>query len=159
MSKAKRLSERKFTLYLLFTWAVMVASVYLLAYISYITWEPHWPESNVVWQSKLYKSPPEIKTPEVLVIATAYCTCPICCGKWSKYGLTASGVEPEQGITIAADTRLFPFGTCIAFEGIGERIVQDRGKDIQLWRVDVFFHKHEEAMKFGKQILQGAFCD
>ena len=45
-------------------------------------------------------------------VATAYCPCEICCGKWALNrpdGIvyTASGAIAEEGVTIAADWSLF----------------------------------------------------
>lgn len=37
---------------------------------------------------------------------TAYCSCPICCGKWSG-GATAGGTVPVQGRTVAMGWRAF----------------------------------------------------
>lgn len=81
------------------------------------------------------------------VRATAYCACPICCGRWSG-GPTASGVMPQEGRTIAADTSLFGFGTCLVLP-TGIHIVEDTGSAIKGWRIDIFFTTHDEALGFG----------
>ena len=65
-------------------------------------------------------------------VATAYCPCEICCGKWALNrpdGIvyTASGAIAEEGVTIAADWSVYSPGTILYIEGIGERTVQDRG--------------------------------
>lgn len=76
---------------------------------------------------------------------TAYCNCPICCGKWSG-GPTASGTEPTQGRTVAIAG--LPFGTKL---NIGGQVftVEDRGTPYG--HVDVYMNSHDEANVFGVQ--------
>lgn len=74
---------------------------------------------------------------------TAYCACAKCCGK--STGITASGARVKQGVTVASGG--FKFGTKIHIEGIGNRVVQDRGVNSRT--VDVYFNNHSEALKFG----------
>lgn len=83
---------------------------------------------------------------------TAYCPCQTCCGKWSG-GPTASGRKPEAGVTCAAP-RNIPFGTWLNIEGVGVRRVDDRLASKYDSRVDVFFDKHEDALRFGKRKLK-----
>lgn len=80
---------------------------------------------------------------------TAYCPCVKCCGKTN--GVTASGAVATEGRTIAAD---MPFGTKVTIEGIGERIVEDRGGAIKGDKIDVFMNSHSEALKFGVRKLK-----
>lgn len=89
-------------------------------------------------------------------VATAYCPCEICCGKWALNrpdGIvyTASGAIAEEGVTIAADWSVYSPGTILYIEGIGERTVQDRGGAISGQKIDVFFNNHEDALRFGRQ--------
>lgn len=89
-------------------------------------------------------------------VATAYCPCEICCGKWALNrpdGIvyTASGAIAEEGVTIAADWSVYSPGTILYIEGIGERIVQDRGGAISGQKIDVFFNNYEDALHFGRQ--------
>lgn len=81
-------------------------------------------------------------------IITAYCHCSKCCGKTN--GITASGVKATEGVTVAMD-KLMPFGTKIYIDGVGERIVQDRGGAIKGNRIDLYFDSHQEALNFGRQ--------
>ncbi|MBO5957564.1 MAG: 3D domain-containing protein [Bacteroidales bacterium] len=80
---------------------------------------------------------------------TAYCACKKCCGKWAD-GVTASGAKVQQGITIAADTDILPFGTNVIING-HEYTVQDRGGAIKGNRIDIYFDSHEDALEFGVQ--------
>lgn len=89
---------------------------------------------------------------------TAYCSCPICCeeyaynrptddsGKSIVYG--ASGERLVQGVSVAADTSILPFGTEILIDG-HTYVVQDIGGAIQGNRIDVYFEKHSDALAFG----------
>lgn len=81
--------------------------------------------------------------------ATAYCACVKCCGK--SDGITASGEKAREGVTIAADWTVLPKGTEVEIEGLGSRIVQDRGGAIRGNRIDVYFNSHNDALKFGVQ--------
>lgn len=88
--------------------------------------------------------------------ATAYCPCEKCCGKWAlnrPNGIvyTASGAIAEEGVTVAADWNILPAGTLIEIDGLGERIVQDRGGAITGNRIDLFFNSHQDALDFGVQ--------
>ena len=100
-------------------------------------------------------------TPEewFTVTATAYCPCEKCCGKWAKNrpdGIvyTASGDVALEGVTIAADWSVYPPGMVLYIDGLGERIVQDRGGAIKGNAVDVYFEDHDEALVFGRQTVR-----
>lgn len=93
------------------------------------------------------------------VEATAYCSCAKCCGEWAYNRpdgvvYTADGSVAQTGVTIAADWDVFPAGTVLYIEGLGERIVQDRGGAITGYDVDVYHDDHNEALQFGRQHLQ-----
>ena len=79
---------------------------------------------------------------------TAYCACEKCCGKTD--GITASGVRAKQGVTIAADTNILPFGTKVLIND-NEYIVQDKGGAIKGKRIDIYFDHHQDALEFGVQ--------
>ena len=100
---------------------------------------------------------------------TAYCPCKKCCnwkrnwlfrpviasgpnkGKRKKVGVTACGRKAKPG-TIAADTRYYPFGTVMYIPGYGYGRVEDRGGAIKgPNRLDVFFKKHKQALRWGRQ--------
>ena len=83
---------------------------------------------------------------------TAYCACTKCCGVMGGTGITASGKQARQGVTVAA-SRSIPLGTRVHIEGLGVRVVQDRLARRFDSRVDVFFAKHADAVKFGKKTL------
>lgn len=74
---------------------------------------------------------------------TAYCTCSICCGPYAN-GITASGMTPVQGRTIAMYG--VPFGTKLI---VGNEIytVEDRGTPYG--HIDIYMVNHEDAQAFG----------
>ena len=84
------------------------------------------------------------------VVATAYCPCNKCCGK--SDGITAIGVKAKEGRTIAADPKVFPYGTKILIDG-NVYTVEDCGSAIKNNKVDIFFESHEKALDFGVQYL------
>ena len=79
---------------------------------------------------------------------TAYCTEQYehICGE--GHGITASGQPIQAGVTVAADTSIFPYGTVLYIEGVGIRIVQDKGAAIQGKHLDVAVDTHENAEKW-----------
>lgn len=92
-------------------------------------------------------------------VATAYCSCEKCCGEWALNrpdGIvyTASGAVAQVGVTIAADWSVFPPGTVVYIDGIGERVVQDRGAAVKGNAVDLYFEDHDEALVFGRQTVR-----
>jgi 3D (Asp-Asp-Asp) domain-containing protein len=104
------------------------------------------------------------------LIVTGYCPCGECCGwtrnwllrpvvkagpnkgKPKRVGITASGVRAQPG-TIAADTRLYPFGTIMHVPGYGYGMVEDRGSAIKGRHIDLYFRSHRAAEQWGKQKL------
>lgn len=96
--------------------------------------------------TKQYETTKQVKTETYTI--TAYCACVKCCGKTD--GITASGVKAVEGVTAATDSSI-PFGTKIYIDGVGERIVQDRGGAIKGNRIDLYFSDHQSALNFGRQ--------
>jgi 3D (Asp-Asp-Asp) domain-containing protein len=68
------------------------------------------------------------------------------------YGITASGTKATAGRTIAAPESI-PFGTKVYIEGIGTRVVEDRGGAIADGHIDVFVNDVNTARSLGKQTL------
>ncbi|MEA1970272.1 MAG: 3D domain-containing protein [Thermodesulfobacteriota bacterium] len=74
-------------------------------------------------------------------------------GKRKKVGITADGTEAKHG-TIAADTRLYPFGTKMYVPGYGWGEVHDTGSAIKGSHIDVFFSDRDDALEWGRQYLK-----
>ncbi len=83
---------------------------------------------------------------------TAYCDCSECQGRW--VGMTASGVVPTAGVTIAVDPSVIPLGSSVYIDGVGWRVAEDVGGAIEGNKIDIFFASHEEAVEWGRQVKQ-----
>lgn len=99
----------------------------------------------------------------VWMVVTAYCSCTKCCGPKAR-GLTASGrsIAYNAGRFVAADTKLFKFGTQIQIPGYagGEAVeVIDRGSAIKGYHIDLFFPTHEQAKEWGKRWMAVTVVD
>ena len=89
---------------------------------------------------------------------TSYCACEKCCGYWATIRpldengdpivYTASGAIARQGVTVAADTSILPFGTVILIGG-EEFTVQDVGGGVDGKHIDIYFDNHAAALEFG----------
>lgn len=89
------------------------------------------------------------------VTVTAYCPCPICCGK--SDGITCSGVQAKSNRTIAVDPDVIPLGTEVYLEGLGRFVAEDTGGVIKGNRIDIFMDDHNQALQFGLQEMKAHF--
>ena len=87
---------------------------------------------------------------EITVTATAYCPCKKCCGKTD--GITATGTHATAGRTIAVDPSVIPYGTEVIING-NTYVAADCGGAVNGNDIDIYFNTHEEALKFGRQLL------
>lgn len=76
---------------------------------------------------------------------TAYCGCEACNG--GNAGITAMGVKPSEGWTVACNS--LPLGTQISINGSTYE-VQDTG-NMNDGTIDIFMNSHDEALNFGVQ--------
>jgi 3D (Asp-Asp-Asp) domain-containing protein len=86
------------------------------------------------------------------VKVTAYCSCPICCGK--SDGITFSGTPARANHTIAVDPAIIPLGSEIYLEGLGIFTAEDIGEAIKGCRVDLFMDEHHQALLFGVKYIK-----
>lgn len=79
---------------------------------------------------------------------TAYCVEKYkhICGEGK--GITSSGAKATPGVTVAADTSIFPYGTVLYIEDVGIRVVQDTGSAIKNHKLDVAVDTHANALKW-----------
>lgn len=85
---------------------------------------------------------------------TGYCACSKCCGK--DDGITANMHRIRPGDVLVAADKKFHFGTQMMIPGYndGQPVkVMDRGRVIKGNRLDLFFHSHAEAKKFGVKYM------
>lgn len=76
---------------------------------------------------------------------TGYCPCYTCSGGWGTK--TATGVRATEGITIAVDPKVIPYGTKVYIDGVGFRIAQDCGGAVKGNKIDVFVNAHKDCYK------------
>ena len=97
----------------------------------------------------------------VTMMVTAYCPCEMCCGP-NAAGITANGssVSYNEGRFVAADASI-PFGTKLIIPGYDAAPVEviDRGGAIKGNHIDVFFPTHEEALRWGRRMVQVTILD
>jgi len=94
----------------------------------------------------------------VWMVTTAYSPDHRSCGKWAD-GKTASlkSVWTNGMESVAADTRLLPFGSLVSVPGYaGDRVVPvlDRGGAIKGARLDLLYPTHAIARQWGKKRQQ-----
>lgn len=89
---------------------------------------------------------------QISCMLTAYTDGPESTGKSPGdpgYGITSTGSRAIQGVTVAVDPRVIPYGTKLFIPGLGFRIAQDTGGAIIGNHIDVFFNNLSVARKFG----------
>lgn len=94
---------------------------------------------------------------------TAYCSCESCCGQWAlnrpvdeeghQIVIGASGEQLIEGVSIAVDKEVIPYGTTVVING-KEYIAHDCGGSIKKKRIDVYTSSHESALEFGVQYAE-----
>lgn len=85
---------------------------------------------------------------------TGYCPCKICCGEWAD-GLTFTGDIAGYGcVAIDPDAGILRMGQRVYIEGYGYGVCNDIGGAIKGWEADVCFNTHEEALKWGVQLVK-----
>ena len=101
----------------------------------------------------VHEEPVTIPEPEWNVIesatVTAYCPCAKCCGKWAD-GVTATGVKPVAGRTVAVDPKVIPLGAEVLIDG-AVYIAEDTG--VRGEAADIFMDRHGDALQWGVQEL------
>lgn len=88
---------------------------------------------------------------------TAYCPCGKCCGKWAynrptdergdKIVMGASGARLIDGVSIAVDPSVIPYGSTVIMDG-AEYIAHDCGGAIKGNSIDIYFDDHDSATEY-----------
>jgi 3D (Asp-Asp-Asp) domain-containing protein len=113
------------------------------------------PTATTLARASAVARAPRLRT--IRMEVTAYCPCTKCCGP-DAHGVTASGlhVSHNGGRFVAADTDLLQFGTRLRVPGYDDaRPVEviDRGGAIKGHKLDVYFPSHQQALEWGRQVL------
>ena len=92
-------------------------------------------------------------------IATAYCACEKCCGKWALNrpdGIVkgAAGRELIGNYSIAVDPKVIPYGTLVYDENGNEYRADDCGGAVKGNHIDIYMSSHEAARNWGKQTIK-----
>lgn len=72
---------------------------------------------------------------------------------YSLRGRMSNGEYVHYG-AIAADPKILPLGTIVHIEGMGIFTVKDTGGAIKSNRIDIWFSKKKEAIKFGRRKIK-----
>ncbi len=67
------------------------------------------------------------------------------------YGITASGAEVKEGITVASDWDVLPVGSKVYIEDVGFRWVEDKGGAVKGQHVDIYMDDLGQALEWGVQ--------
>jgi 3D (Asp-Asp-Asp) domain-containing protein len=105
-------------------------------------------------QTQIQKQHDGDKWVTVRMRVTGYCACSQCCGE--EDGITANMHRIRPGDALVAADKKFRFGTQMMIPGYnaGQPVkVMDRGRVITGNRLDLFFHNHAEAKRFGVKYL------
>lgn len=119
----------------------------LIVLIQITTATPNSIEKSVDYTSAMPGLLKEISDEWQLFTLTAYCGCEKCCGKSDR--ITATGAYAVEGVTIAVDPAVIPYGSLVDIEGIGTFVAEDCGGAIKGNKIDIYFERHEDALKFG----------
>ena len=94
-------------------------------------------------------SEPPKEPKHIHMLATAYCSCKICCGRRAR-GITKTGTRATHG-TVAVDPKVLDLKSTITIRGMGEFRCEDTGRKIKGNRIDIWKKTHWAAQQFGKK--------
>ncbi len=118
---------------------------------------------NFLFVSQATAQEAQLPAPKVYKVRaklTSYCTCSICCEKWSGGKKTATGTDARKPNGVAAAPQLVPFGSRVFIPGLKTnpiRNVDDTGGGMRkmarqgIVQFDIRARTHAEALRFGKR--------
>ncbi len=105
----------------------------------------HFTEDETIYLGKYYVIP--------------YCGCSECCGMWgvdrpvsydgTEIVYTANQSIATEGVTVAANPEVFPYGTKLIIDG-REYVVQDKGSNKSA--IYLYFESHSDAVEHGIEV-------
>lgn len=78
---------------------------------------------------------------------TFYCPCVECSEGYDDN--TSTGVQAQEGVTVAVDPTVIPYGTRLYIDGFGYFIAQDCGGAIKQNRIDIYVVDHDRCNALG----------
>jgi len=91
---------------------------------------------------------------------TAYTAGPESTGKTPgdpAYDITSTGTHAQEGVTVAVDPSVIPYGTKLYIPGIGYRVAEDTGGAIRGDHIDIFYNQRSTAVRFGVKYRQKVY--
>lgn len=81
---------------------------------------------------------------------------------WTRRFTSSTGTKLQDGVTVAVDPRVIPYGSVIEIAGLGRRVAKDTGAHVvqrvaSLKRgvnypvIDIFFSNREDALEFARK--------
>lgn len=134
--------------------AIMFTIITVNADAEQVEQADHFPDNTKMVDKVSYEDPHESEKIEAALDwhyidgceLTAYCSCAECCGK--DNGITATGTQAQQGVTIAVDPDVIPLGAWVEIDGHLFR-AEDVGGGVNGNHIDVYYDSHEMASAFG----------
>ena len=141
-----------------FVWTPIVFAVGSICMVVALCYSQNRYDAQAAEKSVEKTIPISVKYRIINMKVTAYCPCAKCCGEFSD-GVTSIGHDAKKTLGVAADPKTLPYKTELDIPGIGKRIVDDTGGAMRqsakkgICHIDVRFHNHEDALKFGVRWL------
>ncbi len=152
-------------------WCVAACSIALIVLICLVVRGCRGEDERAETAPEAFPPPSDDEKGDVLV--TGYCNCGDCCGwqfSWlgfgppvytygplkgqrKEIGVTARGTVAHIG-TVAADPKVYPFGTRLLIPCYGTGVVEDVGGAIKGKHIDGWFSSHQTALNWGPRDLK-----
>lgn len=77
-----------------------------------------------------------------------------CGGKCCNQGVDAKGMRNYEGINIAVDANVIPYGTMVLIDGVGIRQAQPTNQKVEGREIRVYVSNHNKVKEFGEKTLK-----
>lgn len=77
-----------------------------------------------------------------------------CGGKCCNQGVDAKGMRNYEGINIAVDPNVIPYGTMVLIDGVGIRQAQPTNQKVEGREIRVYVSNHNKVKEFGEKTLK-----